>query len=131
MTGVRTLSEDSMPIAISNAFGLLKVLPAGVAGDIQEFKFYIPFHPGFSRRDFKLNVDSLIYFSRDAKYLGEFDFSSSWGTSWRVFSKSDGTVLGHTKNLYLPRGVLPTRNDVETYDELSCNTTQEMRIRFF
>lgn len=129
--GTRTLAQDSMSITVRNSTGLLKVLPAGKAGDVQEFQFYIPYHPDITRTDFKISVDSMIYFGKDQVYLGEFDFSSDWGLNWRVFAKPDGTVLGYTKNLYLPRGVLPTHVDLQTYKELSCNESEEMKVQVY
>ncbi|MFG1493605.1 hypothetical protein [Halobacteriovorax sp. ZH4_bin.1] len=129
--GVRTLTQDSMEVAITNSQGILKILPAAKAGDRQEFQFYLPYHPEFARRDMKINVDSLIYFGEERKYLGEFEFETDWGTDWRVFAKPDGTVLGVTKNLYLPRGSLPSIDDVQTYKELSCNDTEEMKVHVY
>ena len=131
ISGTRVLTMDSGPVAIRNNEGILKILPAGKAGDRQEFNFYLPYHPDISRSDLKLHVDSLIYFSKEKQYLGEFDFNSEWGTSWRVFAKSDGEVLGVTKNLYLPRGIVPGHDDLITYKELSCNDSEEMKVRVY
>lgn len=131
VSGVRILEKDSAPVAIRNNERILKILPGGKAGDRQEFNFYLPYHPDISRRDLKLHVDSMIHYSDDKQYLGEFDFNSEWGTDWRVFAKPDGETLGITKNLYLPRGTVPGHEDLVTYDEISCNDSEEMKVRVY
>ncbi len=130
--GVRTLTKDSNEVAITNDSGILKILPAGKAGDRQEFQFYLPYHPAFARADLKISVDSLIYFGREYQYLGEFDFDADWGIDWRVFAKPDGTVLGVNRNLYLPRGSYQvSHDDLVTYEKLSCNKSENMIVKIY
>ncbi len=119
----RYTNQAGPSVALKINSKILTMLPKSAAGELNNYKFFVPSSLIKSPSDLKITIDSNQFYSSERIELGEFTITPvNFLGKWKLFAKKDGTPIGITKNLLRYSGEIPSQDMATEKQIYQCST---------